>query len=301
MIVKELNSSYKKSDFPEIFSDEIYFSDLPSGTRIGGYKYKAPYCIKYAVTGFEKYILNDKEYTIKNGEHFLVNNENEVTTHEEGFGKCISIFIDGNTVKEVYNTLCGKLSYKLNNAGFSKLSAPLFYEKSYKNENNKLNLILKKLSTIFVDQKFYDLDEIYPNLNYDLSEALINDQNIHSHYLNNIKVAKHSTLQELYYRLSLGKEYIIDNYNKPFSLKETSSVSMLSPYHFHREFKKVFGMTPMGLHNKIRTQKSLKLVKNSNFSIQEISFLLGFSNCSSFIKSFKSSFGITPLMFRKQN
>ena len=62
--------------------------------------------------------------------------------------------------------------------------------------------------------------------------------------------------------------------------------------------------TGMGVNdyiNKIRIEKSVELLLNTDLSISEISYEVGFSYPRYFSTSFKNFKGVTPTNFKKEN
>ena len=68
----------------------------------------------------------------------------------------------------------------------------------------------------------------------------------------------------------------------------------MSKYHFLRVFKAVTGTTPLDYRNRIRIDFAKELLKNSNFSVSEISENLGYSSLAYFSAAFKKATGFSP-------
>ncbi len=68
----------------------------------------------------------------------------------------------------------------------------------------------------------------------------------------------------------------------------------MSKYHFLRVFKSVTGATPLDYRDRIRIDHAKELLKNSNFSVSEISESLGFSSLAYFSAAFKKATGLSP-------
>lgn len=93
--------------------------------------------------------------------------------------------------------------------------------------------------------------------------------------------------------------YISDNY---FS-QITSTTAAISLYmnnsYFCRTFKKVFGCRFSEYVLAYRLEKAKIYLSNTNDPITDISFRIGFNNCSYFSKVFKEYFNVSPLSYRK--
>lgn len=84
------------------------------------------------------------------------------------------------------------------------------------------------------------------------------------------------------------------------SLKALAEKGMFSPYHFHRIFKAFTGETPIEYLSRIRVQKAASLLKyNKERTITDIALAAGYDNSSSFSRSFKNYYGVSPSKFRK--
>ena len=69
-------------------------------------------------------------------------------------------------------------------------------------------------------------------------------------------------------------------------------------YHFMRFFKKYTGKTCIQFIKNYRLEKAYNLLKNTDLPVTQISFDVGFSNVSYFIRSFKEKYKVTPKELR---
>ncbi len=107
-----------------------------------------------------------------------------------------------------------------------------------------------------------------------------------------------STKVEILKRLTLAKEYIISNYNKDIELDDIARHACLSVNHFLRTFKQAYGQSPHQFLIKTRIDRSKYLLKNTNYTINEVVEIIGFECPSSFIRLFKSINKLTPGKYR---
>ena len=94
-------------------------------------------------------------------------------------------------------------------------------------------------------------------------------------------------------------EYIDIHYKEKLTLETLALLSHGSPYHLHRTFKKINGMTPVDYIQKKRIEKAKMLLTISNDSIAEVGESVGLSNTPYFITLFKKKTGQTPEAFRR--
>ena len=96
-------------------------------------------------------------------------------------------------------------------------------------------------------------------------------------------------------------DYIKQNYKEDLTLQSLAEqfnfgYSYLSAYfaqYAHEGFSEYL--------NKIRIQKACQMLKDSKYSIAEVSFAVGYSDHSYFCRVFKKITGITPSLYRKGN
>ncbi|MFD1957484.1 AraC family transcriptional regulator [Paenibacillus thailandensis] len=84
-----------------------------------------------------------------------------------------------------------------------------------------------------------------------------------------------------------------------FSLQLIADHFHMSPSNFSHYFKKTFGQNFKEYIDWLRIQKSARLLRETNQTLDEVSRQAGFSNTSSFIRSFKKIVGTTPGQYRE--
>ena len=90
-----------------------------------------------------------------------------------------------------------------------------------------------------------------------------------------------------------------DEWNINHSLSELSQQLGVHPVTISKKFNKYFGCSYGDYVRKLRINKSLVLIKNTNHSLTEIAFLCGFADQSHFIRVFKNYTGIKPKYFQR--
>lgn len=99
-------------------------------------------------------------------------------------------------------------------------------------------------------------------------------------------------------RINKVIDYINNNLDHTLSLEELSAVACLSPFHFHRIFKRITGETVKNFTNRIRMQKAARLLRFSKNSLAHIASECGFSDATSLSRLFRQYFGITPREYK---
>lgn len=94
--------------------------------------------------------------------------------------------------------------------------------------------------------------------------------------------------------------YLRDNYNNT-SLDETAQKFNYSKSYLWKIIKKYTGQTYGKLIRDIRMQKACELIKKNKISIANISSILGYEDTSSFYRSFKNTYKLTPTQYKLKN
>lgn len=141
-------------------------------------------------------------------------------------------------------------------------------------------------------------------INEYLHHCLVNYYRIH-YRENNCRIErlgalKESTRVELFKRVNLAKEYISNNYNKKFNLKDVAQMSCLSVNHLLRTFKSAYGISPYQFLSRVRLDRARYFLEKGDYPIAQISILVGFDSISSFIRLFKSTFNTTPMKYKRR-
>lgn len=85
-----------------------------------------------------------------------------------------------------------------------------------------------------------------------------------------------------------------------FSFSDLCNELAISTGYGHQVFKHVYGITPLHFANREKYRKAKKLLEYSENSVEEIAYMVGSANMSTFSKQFKKWSGYSPSEYRKQ-
>ncbi len=176
----------------------------------------------------------------------------------------------------------------LGNQGFAKnikFSSPIIHHQQFLDYSTSLYNYLRTNS---LDE--CDVEISTDVLLYEVLDSLPHNQ---SHSKNQL----HNSLGRFLFKdimLQLHKNIP----NAAFNLQDLSLELGVSKFYLIRTAKRHGGFTPQAYLSKLRLLKSKDLLMNTNDSIATISSICGFDDISTFQKSFKKFFSMSPKSFR---
>jgi AraC-like DNA-binding protein len=95
-----------------------------------------------------------------------------------------------------------------------------------------------------------------------------------------------------------AKDLIDARYRDPLDVSALARAAHVSPAHFSREFKSVFGETPHQYLLTRRLERAAELLRKTDHSIAAICFSVGSNSVGSFTTSFGRIYGMSPTAYR---
>src|SRR6478752_766303 len=87
-------------------------------------------------------------------------------------------------------------------------------------------------------------------------------------------------------------------YAEPLDVRSVAAVAHISEAHFSRCFRAVFGETPHRYLQRRRVERSMFLLRETNRSVTDICFDVGFGSLGTFSRTFRAIVGETPSVQR---
>lgn len=89
-----------------------------------------------------------------------------------------------------------------------------------------------------------------------------------------------------------------DRYNEPLSLDNMADSAYLSRFYFSRLFRSTTGTSPGRFLTAIRLYKAKNLLLETDMSVTDIAYGVGYNSLGTFISRFTRSVGISPARYR---
>ena len=106
-------------------------------------------------------------------------------------------------------------------------------------------------------------------------------------------------VEDLNRRLLRARDAMDRAYAEPLDVRTIAAVAHISPAHFSRCFRTVFGETPHRYLQRRRVERSMFLLRETDRSITDICFDVGFMSLGTFSRTFHEIIGETPSTYRE--
>jgi len=102
-------------------------------------------------------------------------------------------------------------------------------------------------------------------------------------------------------RLLRARDAMDRAYAEPLDVRAIAAVAHISPAHFSRCFRTVFGETPHRYLQRRRVERSMFLLRETDRSVTEVCFDVGFTSLGTFSRTFREIVGETASGYRSRH
>src|SRR5262249_31991141 len=88
-------------------------------------------------------------------------------------------------------------------------------------------------------------------------------------------------------------------YAEPLDVPAVAAIAFISPAHFSRTFRAVFGETPHRYLQRRRVERAMFLLRETDRSITDVCLDVGFSSLGTFSRTFRDIVGQSPSEYRE--
>ena len=107
-------------------------------------------------------------------------------------------------------------------------------------------------------------------------------------------------IEDLNRRLLRARDAMDRAYAAPLNVRAVAAVAHISEAHFIRSFRAAFGETPHRYLQRRRVERSMFLLRETDRSITDICFDVGFNSLGTFSRTFQDIVGDSPTAFRQR-
>jgi transcriptional regulator GlxA family with amidase domain len=101
-------------------------------------------------------------------------------------------------------------------------------------------------------------------------------------------------------RLLRARDAMDRTYAQPLDVASVARVALMSEAHFIRTFRQTFGETPHRYLQRRRVERAMFLLRETDRSVTEVCFDVGFISLGSFSRTFSEIVGDSPKAYRKR-
>lgn len=281
---------------------ELNFDDVVIHSRLKHFEKKVEdsgLSIKLGVKGEEHFIINREKLSIGKGRFLIVNRHQtfDCELHAKEPVEALCIYLSQELLHQVQHAHFHSLDQQLGHFLPDMLQEPTFFEKIYHVSENPLGHFLAQQKPLLLNPHVSNAID-WPYFYQNLAENLLMTQFQTELMIEKITSARRSTREELYRRLSVAHQFILDNFESEIDLDMLAQKATISKFHLLRTYRETFGTTPYRQVLDLRLERSRQLLQ-ADYSLEEIAFQLGFSDRRAFTKAFRKTFQQSPSSYRK--
>src|SRR6187401_947260 len=105
-------------------------------------------------------------------------------------------------------------------------------------------------------------------------------------------------VEDMNRRLLRARDAMDRAYAEPLDVRAVAAVAHISEAHFSRTFRATFGETPHRYLQRRRVERSMFLLRETDLSVTDICFDVGFMSLGTFSRTFHDIVGETPSNYR---
>lgn len=215
--------------------------------------------------------LNDT-YPVTSGDFVIIPPYVEHTEHSDA-GSPLEYYvlaIDGIGFQEEGESTCTEM---LCNFSSNPFITPMFEQIQYEVRNQK-----------------YGSDAICQKLLEILIIKIIRSKNLVPVSTSSVKMTK---------ECAQIKDYLDANYGEHITLDTLTRLTHMNKYYMAHSFTKYTGLSPIQYLNERRLETACRLLRETDYSVSDISSTVGFSSQSYFTQIFRKRYGTTPIKYRQ--
>jgi AraC-like DNA-binding protein len=108
-------------------------------------------------------------------------------------------------------------------------------------------------------------------------------------------------IEESNRRMLRARDAMDRDYARPLDIPTLAKIAFVSEAHFIRTFRATFGETPHRYLQRRRVERAMFLLRETDRSVTDICFDVGFTSLGSFGRTFRAVVGASPTAYRQQS
>lgn len=242
--------------------------------------------------GRGRYAVDDRAYLVLNqGQPYAISIESEALVES------LCIFFAAGFAEEVQRSLTATTDQLLLDPAGPSRPALLFFERTYPHDDLLSPTLLRVRRALAANAA--DIGWLREQLHLIMHGLLQIHRTVYREVAA-LPAARPATREELYRRLHRARDYAAASFDSAVTLDAMAQAADLSPNHLLRTFKQAFGQTPHQYLVFLRLEHARYLLEQTERSVTEICFDVGFESLGAFSWLFRRRVGVAPAEYRRQ-
>jgi AraC-like DNA-binding protein len=262
-------------------------------------EWAGPLSIKSFFNGQAFYDAGAGHYAVDDGAYLILNESQPYSITIDSHTRVASfcLFFESGLAEAVRRDLTAGTTQLLDDPHRPASRQIEFVQKLYPHDDT-LSPALFKLRTSLTQRK-NEHGWIKEQL-HEIVERLLKVHGVVLKEMERLPAVRAATREELYRRLYRARDFAAAYFEQPVTLDDMAGAACLSPNHFLRTFKQVFGQSPHQYLTDLRLEQARRLLVKTELSISNIAIAVGFESHGSFSRLFRGRVGISPQIYRRQ-
>lgn len=253
--------------------------------------------IKAAWDGREQYFIDNRMLTVDDDSYLIFNDRRTYasTIRCERPVRTFSIFFRPGFAEEVLGGMLTPADRILDRGGEGEHRSVEFAE--HLRPHDRLVTPVLRYIAFHVAQGVDDGEWYEEQLSF-LLERMLSSHRLTLQAIQSLAASRERKRQELYRRLSWGRDFIHGNYQRPITIDDMARASCLSKFHFIRLFHALEGVTPYRYLQQKRVVAAQRLLSRTTLTHVEIAEQVGFDHRSTMFRHLRRLTGRSGRQWR---
>jgi AraC family transcriptional regulator len=262
--------------------------------------YEQRLSIKACWGGEERYFIDNRTLTVDDDSYLIFNDRRTYASslHSSRPVRSFSVFFRPGFAEEVLGGMLTPEDRILERGSQNESKAVEFGE--HLRPHDKIVTPVLRYIAFHVDRGIGDAGWYEEQLSF-LLERMLGSHRKTNRAVQSLSAIRPGKRQELYRRLSWGRDFIQSNYRRQITLDEMASAACLSKYHFIRLFHALEGVTPYRYLQQKRVTAAQRLLTTTNLTHVEIAEQVGFDHRSTMFRHMRRLTGRSGRQWRGQS
>jgi len=271
-----------------------------SETEVEYIPYRQRLSIKACWGGKERYFVDNRALTVDDDSYLIFNDQRTYASAIRSARpvRTFSIFFRPGFAEEVLGGMLTPQDRVLERGSEADSRSVEFAE--HLRPHDRIVTPVLRYIAFHVDQGVDD-DAWYEEQMSFLLERMLGSHRVTNQAMQSLAASRAGKRQELYRRLSWGRDFIHSNYQQQITIDDMARAACLSKYHFIRLFHALEGVTPYNYLQRKRVAVAQRLLSTTKLTHVEIAEQVGFDHRSTMFRHMRRLTGRSGRQWRGQS